>query len=51
MFRVSNVKYKSVQIDSKTVVFTRAHTGKKETIGGLGLHVNFFGISALFRKW
>ena len=28
-------------IDSKTVVFIRAYPGKKETIDGLGLHVNF----------
>ena len=36
---------------SKTVVFTRAYPGKNESIDRLGLHVNLFWISALFRKW
>jgi len=29
--RVSNLKYVSVRIDSKTVVFVRPNPGKKET--------------------
>ena len=41
----------SVRIDSKTVVFIRANPGKKETTDGSGSNVNFFGNSALFRKW
>ena len=40
--RVSNLKYKSVCIDSKTVVFVRANPGKKETTDGSGSHVIFF---------
>ena len=54
--RVSNLKYESVRIDSKTVVFIRANPGKKETTDGLGLHVNFiwglvhFSESGKFRK-
>ena len=39
--RVSNLKYESVRIDFKTVVFIRANPGKKETIDGSGLHVIF----------
>ena len=39
--RVSNLKYESVRIDSKTVVFIRANPGKKETTDGSGLRVNF----------
>ena len=39
--RVSNLKYESVRIDSKTVVFITANPGKKETTDGSGLHVNF----------
>ena len=39
--RVSNLKYESVHIDSKTVVFIRANPGKKETTDGSGSHVNF----------
>ena len=39
--RVSNLKYESVRIDFKTVVFIRANPGKKETIAGSGSHVNF----------
>ena len=49
--RVSNLKYESVRIGSKTVVFIRANPGKKETTDGLGSHVISFGIGALFRKW
>ena len=48
--RVSNVKYKSVHIDFKTVVFTRSYPGKKDAINGLGSHVDFWGISAFFLK-
>ena len=40
--RVSNLKYESVRIDSKTLVFTRANPGKKETTDGSGSHVIFF---------
>ena len=39
--RVSNLKYESVHIDFKTVVFIRVNPGKKETIDGSGSHVNF----------
>ena len=39
--RVSNLKYESVRIGSKTVVFIRANPGKKETTDGLGSHVIF----------
>ena len=39
--RVSNLKYESVRIDFKTVVFIRANPGKKETTDGSGSHVNF----------
>ena len=49
--RVSNLKYESVRIGSKTVVFIRANPGKKETTDGLGSHVISFGIGVLFRKW
>ena len=51
VYRVSNLKYESVRIGSKTVVFIRANPGKKETTDGLGSHVISFGIGALFRKW
>ena len=37
---MSNLKYESVRIDSKTVVFIRANPGKKETTNGSGLRVN-----------
>ena len=40
-FRVSNLKYESVRIDSETVVFIRANPGKKETTEGLDSNVNF----------
>ena len=40
--RVSNLKYGSVRIDSKTVVFIRANPGKKETTDGSSSHVIFF---------
>ena len=46
--RVPNLKYESVRIDSKTVVFIRANPGKKETTEGSGSNVNLFGNSALF---
>ena len=36
----SNLKYESVCIDSKTVVFIRANPGKKETTDRSGSHVN-----------
>ena len=39
--RVSNLKYGSVRIDSKTVVFIRANPGKKETTDGSSSHVIF----------
>ena len=39
--RVSNLKYESVRIDFKAVVFIRANPGKKETTDGSGSHVNF----------
>ena len=38
---MSNLKYESVRIDFKTVVFIRANPGKKETTDGSGLRVNF----------
>ena len=40
--RVSNLKYESICIDSKIVVFTTAHSDKKETRDGPGSHVKFF---------
>ena len=40
--RVSNLKYGSVPINSKTVVFIRANPGKKETTDGSSSHVIFF---------
>ena len=40
-YRVSNMKYESVRVDSKTVVFIIANPGKKETTDGSGLRVNF----------
>ena len=49
--RVSNLKYESVRIGSKTVVFIRVNPGKKETTNGLGSHVISFGIGGPFRKW
>ena len=39
---MSNLKYGSVRIDSKTVVFIRANPGKKETTDGSSSHVMFF---------
>ena len=39
--RVSNLKYESLRIDFKTVVFIRANPGKKETTDGSGSHVIF----------
>ena len=39
--RVSNLKYESVHIDSKIVVFIRTNLGKKETTDGSDSHVNF----------
>ena len=39
--RVSNLKYESVRIDSKTVAFIRANPGKKETTEESGSNVNF----------
>ena len=39
-YRVSNLKYGSVRIDSKTVVFIRDNPGKKETTDRSGSHVN-----------
>ena len=38
---MSNLKYESVRVDSKTVVFIIANPGKKETTDGSGLRVNF----------
>ena len=49
--RVSNLKYESLRIDFKTVVFIRANPGKKETTDGLGSMSILFRNSALFRKW
>lgn len=40
--RISNLKYESVHIDSKIVVFTRAHSDKKEVRDRPGSHVKFF---------
>ena len=48
--RVSNLKYESVRIDFKTVVFIRANPGKKETTDGLGSHVNFIEKQCSFPK-
>ena len=39
--RVSNLKYESVRIDFKAVVFIRANPGKEETTDESGSHVNF----------
>ena len=50
LYRVSNLKYGSVRIDFKTVVFIRANQGKKETTDGLGLHVIFFQDWCTFPK-
>ena len=41
-YRVSNLKYESVRIDSKTVVFIRANPGKKETTDRSASHAFFF---------
>ena len=41
LLRVSNLKYESARIDSKTVVFIGANPGKKETTEGSGSNVNF----------
>ena len=55
--RVSNLKYESVRIDFKTVVFIRANPGKKETTDGSGSHVNFIQKQSSFsevvspKKW
>ena len=55
--RVSNLKYESVRIDFKTVVFIRANPGKKETTDGSGSHVNFIQKQCSFsevvspKKW
>ena len=40
-YRISNLKYGSVRIDSKAAVFIRANPGKKETTDGSDLHANF----------
>ena len=37
----TNLKYESVRIEFKTVVFIRANPGKKEITDGSGSHVNF----------
>ena len=44
--RESNLKYESVRIDFKEVVFIRAV--KKETTDGSGLHVNFVRKQCIF---
>ena len=55
--RVSNLKYESVRIDFKTVVFIRANPGKKETTDESGSHVNFIQKQCSFsevvspKKW
>ena len=51
MVRVSNLKYESVRIDFKAVVFIRTNLGKKETADRSGSQVDFIQNSALFRKW
>ena len=48
--KVSNLKYESVRVDSKTVVFIRPNPGKKETTDRSGSDAFSFGIGALFRK-
>ena len=48
--KVSNLKYESVHIDSKAVVFIRSNPGKKDTTERVGLHTFSFEISALFQK-
>ena len=40
-YRVSNLKYESVRIDSKTVVFIRANLVKKKPTEGSGSNINF----------
>ena len=49
--RVSNLKYESLRIDFKTVVFIRANPGKKETTDRSGSHVNFIQKQCTFPKW
>ena len=55
--RVSNLKYESVCIDFKTVVFIRANPGKKETTDGSGSYVIFIQKQCTFpevvspKKW
>jgi len=49
--RLSNLKYESVRIDFKAVVFIRANPGKKETPDGSGSHVNFIQTLCTFPKW
>ena len=55
--RVSNLKYESVRIDFKAVVFIRANPGKKETTDRSGPHVNFIQKQCTFpevvspKKW
>jgi len=46
--RVSNLKYESVHIDSKTVVFIRTNLDKKETTDGSDSHVNFIRKQSTF---
>ena len=48
---MSNLKYESVRIDFKTVVFIRAYPGKKKPQTDLVCMSILFGIGALFRKW
>ena len=49
--RVSNLKYESVRIDFKAVVFIRANPGKKQTTDGSGSHVIFIQKQCTFPKW
>ena len=48
--RVSNLKYESVRIDSKTVVFIRTNHRKKPQTDRICMSI-LFGNGALFRTW
>jgi len=50
VYKVSNMKDKSVHNGSKPVVSTRAHQGKKEAIDRLDLDVSFFFGSVHFPR-
>ena len=49
LVRVSNLKYESVRIDFKAVVFITANPSKKETTDRSGSHVNFIQKQCTFR--